>query len=40
MTDDVGQWLEALGLSRYVDNFAENEIGMELLADLADDDLK
>ena len=40
MSNDVKQWLDALGLSRYAGNFVENEVGIELLPELGDADLK
>ena len=35
----VGQWLEALGLGKYVPVFEENEIDLEVLPDLTESDL-
>jgi len=40
MFNDVGQWLDTLGLGRYADNFAEHEVGLDLLPELGDADLK
>jgi class 3 adenylate cyclase/tetratricopeptide (TPR) repeat protein len=37
---DVDKWLESLGLSRYSELFAKNEIDYEVLADLTEQDLK
>ncbi len=34
MADDIGRWLEDIGLSKYVDVFAENEIDSTVLPDL------
>ena len=36
----VAEWLEALGMSEYVQRFAENRIDSSVLADLTDQDLK
>jgi len=36
---DLRQWLEDLGLGRYADVFAKNDIDREALADLTDEDL-
>ncbi len=38
--NDVGQWLDGLGLARYADLFAEHEIDGEVLPDLTDEDLE
>lgn len=40
MADDMRQWLEALGLGRYGDVFAENEVGLTALPHITEDDLK
>ena len=40
MFDNVGQSLDTLGLGRYAGNFAEHEVGLELLPELGDADLK
>ncbi len=40
MTSEIDQWLEELGLGRYGDVFAENEIGMPALPHITEDDLK
>jgi len=37
---NIAEWLERLGMSRYVELFAEQEIGLDLLPDLSDADLK
>jgi class 3 adenylate cyclase/predicted ATPase len=37
---DIADWLEELGLSKYAELFAENEIGLDILPDLSDADLK
>jgi uncharacterized protein YjiS (DUF1127 family) len=36
----IADWLEKLGLSEYVDRFAENRIDFSVLRDLTDQDLK
>ena len=38
--NDIGQWLNGLGLARYADLFAEHEIDGEVLPDLTDEDLE
>ena len=38
--NDIGQWLDGLGLARYADLFAEHEIDGEVLPDLTDEDLE
>ncbi len=38
--NDVGQWLDGLGLARYADLFAEHEIDGEVLPELTDEDLE
>ena len=40
MADDIGRWLESLGLGKYADLFAENEINFDALQHLTEDDLK
>lgn len=40
MADDVARWLEALGLGKYSDVFAENDVDFRALPALTDDDLK
>lgn len=40
MVDDIGVWLESLGLDQYIDAFADNKIGPDVLSDLTKDDLK
>ncbi|MEE8253728.1 MAG: adenylate/guanylate cyclase domain-containing protein, partial [Hyphomicrobium sp.] len=37
---DVAQWLEALGLSQYGTAFAENDVDLEVLPELAESDLE
>ena len=39
MADDITQWLEGLGLGRYAQAFAENDIDLRALPHLSDDDL-
>jgi hypothetical protein len=36
----VADWLEKLGLGRYAQRFAENDISFAVLPDLTDQDLK
>jgi hypothetical protein len=36
----VGDWLEKLGLGQYAQRFAENDISFSVLPDLTDQDLK
>ncbi len=40
MSDDIAQWLEGIGLSRYAQAFADNDIDLEVLSDLDDADLE
>lgn len=40
MTDDIGRWLEGLGLGKYANAFTENEITLDALPHLTQDDLK
>ncbi len=40
MADDIGRWLEDIGLSKYVDVFAENEIDSTVLPDLSEADFE
>jgi len=37
---DVGEWLKALGLGKYVETFVENDVDLNVLPDLKDVDLK
>ena len=37
---DIGSWLARLGLAKYADVFAQNEIDLDTLRHLSDDDLK
>jgi class 3 adenylate cyclase len=40
MADDIVRWLEGLGLGKYANSFAENEITFDSLPHLTQDDLK
>jgi class 3 adenylate cyclase/tetratricopeptide (TPR) repeat protein len=40
MARDIGEWLEGLGLSRYAEAFADNEIDMHALPHITEEDLK
>ena len=40
MADDIRQWLERLGLGKYCEVFAENEIDFDTLPRLDTEDLK
>ena len=40
MPDDVGRWLEELGLGQYGESFADNYVDGAVLADLTSEDLK
>jgi hypothetical protein len=40
MAGDIKQWLEGIGLSKYAQAFADNEIDLEVLPDLTEDDLE
>ncbi len=40
MARDISEWLEDLGLGRYADTFAENEIDFEALPHVTEEDLK
>ncbi len=37
---DIGDWLRDLGLERYADAFRGSDIGLDVLPDLTDADLK
>ncbi len=37
---DVGEWLKALGLGKYVETFVENDVDLNVLPELKDVDLK
>ncbi|MHA1153158.1 MAG: AAA family ATPase, partial [Alphaproteobacteria bacterium] len=40
MTSDIDHWMKGLGLSKYSEIFAENEVDLEVLPDLTEQDLK
>ena len=40
MTASIRSWLESLGLALYAETFEENDLDVELAADLTDADLK
>ncbi len=40
MARDIDEWLEDLGLGRYADTFAENEIDLDALLHVTEEDLK
>lgn len=40
MSGNFARWLKGLGLGRYAETFARNDIDMEIVAELSDDDLK
>ena len=40
MADDLHSWLQALGLAKYTERFAEQEIDLELLPELTEQDLE
>ncbi len=40
MAEDVAAWLQGLGLGKYAEVFADNEIGFAALPHLSEDDLK
>ncbi len=40
MARDIGEWLVQLGLGKYSETFAENDVEFEVLPELSDDDLK
>ncbi len=40
MSDSIAQWLERLGLGRYSDLFAEQQIDYEILPELAQEDFE
>ena len=40
MSKDMSRWLDELGLSQYAASFVEHEIGLEILPELSDADLK
>ena len=40
MSQQVSEWLDGLGLSQYAANFAKHEVGLQILTELSDADLK
>ena len=40
MPRDIGEWLDGLGLGRYAEAFADNEIDLQALPHIAEEDLK
>ncbi|HSA82495.1 MAG TPA: AAA family ATPase [Geminicoccaceae bacterium] len=38
--DDIGAWLEGVGLGQYAEQFRAHDLGFDVLGDLTDDDLK
>ena len=40
MAHDIGEWLEGLGLGRYAEAFADNEIDLRTLPHITEDDLR
>jgi class 3 adenylate cyclase/predicted ATPase len=40
MADEIAQWLDGLGLGRYAQAFADNDIDFRALPELSEDDLK
>ncbi len=40
MTNNVSEWLLHLGLGKYAEAFAENDVEFEVLSELTDDDLR
>jgi len=40
MAGDIGEWLEKLGLGRYAESFADNEIDLQALPHLTEQDLE
>ncbi len=40
MVEEIGRWLQDLGLGKYVDAFVDNEITIDELPALTEDDLK
>ena len=39
MANNVSEWLLQLGLGKYAEAFAENDVEFEVLSELSDDDL-
>ncbi len=40
MARDIGEWLDGLGLGRYAEAFADNEIDLPALPHITEQDLK
>ncbi len=40
MAEDIAQWLNRFGLGQYAQAFADNDIGVDVLSDLSDSDLR
>jgi class 3 adenylate cyclase/tetratricopeptide (TPR) repeat protein len=40
MSQQVSEWLDGLGLSQYADAFAKHEVGLQILTEISDADLK
>ncbi len=40
MADEIGRWLKDIGVSKYADVFAENEIGSTVLPDRSEADFE
>ena len=40
MAHDIGEWLDKLGLGRYAEQFADNEIDLDALPHITEEDLK
>ena len=40
MTESIADWLSDLGLDKYAQVFADNDIGMDVISDLTDVDLR
>ena len=40
MVTDIGEWLEGVGLGQHAELFAENAIGLDILAEVTDAELK
>ncbi len=38
MAHNVGEWLLQLGLGKYAETFAENDVEFEVLSELSDDE--
>ena len=40
MSEQVSKWLDGLGLGQYKSNFVEHEVGMQILTEIGDADLR